>query len=121
LRKLKAISIRQPWAWLIVNGYKDIENRSWPTSLRGTVLVHAGATTKGFAPGVADAIEKAYGVCIPEEGDVSGIVGVVEITDCVDHHQSKWFEGPYGWVLANPRRVPYRACPGRLRFFTPAI
>ncbi|HDU8694716.1 TPA: ASCH domain-containing protein, partial [Morganella morganii subsp. morganii] len=38
---MKAISIRQPWAWLIVNGHKDIENRSWRTKYRGQVLVHA--------------------------------------------------------------------------------
>jgi hypothetical protein len=39
LKKLKAISIRQPWAWLIVNGYKDIENRIWAAKLRGPVLM----------------------------------------------------------------------------------
>lgn len=35
LLKLPILSIRQPWAWLIVNGYKDIENRTWPTHFRG--------------------------------------------------------------------------------------
>ena len=39
---MKALSIRQPWAWLIVNGYKDIENRNWRTNFRGRVYVHAG-------------------------------------------------------------------------------
>ncbi|WP_245839042.1 ASCH domain-containing protein [Yersinia kristensenii] len=38
---MKALSIRQPWAWLIVNGYKDIENRTWNTKCRGPVLIHA--------------------------------------------------------------------------------
>ena len=42
---MKALSIKQPWAWLIVNGYKDIENRTWKTNYRGTFLVHA---SKGF-------------------------------------------------------------------------
>lgn len=42
---MKALSIRQPWAWLIVNGYKSIENRTWNTRIRGTILIHAG---KGF-------------------------------------------------------------------------
>ncbi|WP_234838619.1 ASCH domain-containing protein [Sinorhizobium meliloti] len=37
-----AISIMQPWAWLIVNGHKDIENRDWPTKSRGPVAIHAG-------------------------------------------------------------------------------
>ena len=41
---IPALSIRQPWAWLIVNGYKDIENRDWPTVFRGRMLIHAGLT-----------------------------------------------------------------------------
>jgi hypothetical protein len=45
----KAISIRQPWAWLIVNGFKDVENRSWKTKYRGPVLVHAGRKIEKYA------------------------------------------------------------------------
>jgi hypothetical protein len=41
---MKALSIMQPWAWLIVNGLKDIENRKWSTDFRGEFLVHAGKT-----------------------------------------------------------------------------
>ncbi|MCP4687042.1 MAG: ASCH domain-containing protein, partial [Desulfobacterales bacterium] len=44
---MKALSIRQPWAWLIANGYKDIENRSWRTSFRGEFLIHAGKKFDG--------------------------------------------------------------------------
>jgi len=51
---MKAISIRQPWAWLIVNGYKDIENRSWPTKFRGRVLIHA---SKGMTRAEYDDVE----------------------------------------------------------------
>jgi hypothetical protein len=39
---MKALSIKQPWAWLIVSGHKDIENRNCPTRFRGRLLVHAG-------------------------------------------------------------------------------
>ena len=35
------ISVRQPWAWLIMNAGKDIENRTWRTDVRGRVLIHA--------------------------------------------------------------------------------
>jgi hypothetical protein len=38
---MKALSIRQPWAWLIVHGWKDVENRNWQTKHRGRFLVHA--------------------------------------------------------------------------------
>ena len=34
---MKALSIRQPWSWLILHGGKDIENRSWRTNVRGPV------------------------------------------------------------------------------------
>jgi hypothetical protein len=45
---VKALSIRQPWAWLIVNGQKDIENRCWKTHFRGKIYVHAA---KGMTRG----------------------------------------------------------------------
>ena len=39
----KAISIKQPWSFLIASGIKDVENRTWQTKFRGRVLLHAGA------------------------------------------------------------------------------
>ena len=58
----RALSIRQPWAWLILNGYKDLENRTWRTDYRGPLLIHAGmrvetdkdAVEWGFSFGCAD-------------------------------------------------------------------
>ena len=38
---MKALSIRQPWAWLIIHAGKDVENRTWCTNYRGRFLVHA--------------------------------------------------------------------------------
>jgi len=40
---MKALSIKQPWAYLIANGIKDVENRTWQTKYRGWVLIHASA------------------------------------------------------------------------------
>jgi len=40
---LTCLSVRQPWAWLIVNGHKDVENRTWSTQHRGDILIHASA------------------------------------------------------------------------------
>jgi hypothetical protein len=42
---MKALSIKQPWAWLIVHGYKDIENRTFDSPRCGRIYVHAGKTT----------------------------------------------------------------------------
>ena len=39
---MKVLTIREPWASLIINGYKKYEFRSWKTNYRGVVLIHAG-------------------------------------------------------------------------------
>lgn len=44
---MKALSIRQPWAWLIANGHKDIENRTSHTNFRGDFLIHASKKFEG--------------------------------------------------------------------------
>ena len=41
---MKALSIRQPWAWLILNAGKDVENRGSRWVYRGPVLIHVGAS-----------------------------------------------------------------------------
>ena len=46
-----------------------------------------------------------------------GIVGEVEITDCVTEHLSPWFTGPYGFLLRNARVLPFEPVSGSLRFF----
>ena len=122
LRKLKAISIRQPWAWLIVNGYKDIENRIWATNVRCPVLIHAGASTQDLQIDVKEYIERKYKITtLPDTFDLGGIIGVVDIANCVRHHPSQWFRGPFGWVLANPRQLPFKPCTGKLKFFNPDL
>ena len=121
-----ALSVRQPWAWLIVNGHKDIENRMWPTRVRGRVLIHASATVRQSSfwnaydlahdlvyPKLADSIPPLQ--CLP----LGMIVGSVEIVDCVESHESPWFEGRYGLVLRNPAVLPHRPCRGALKFFRP--
>jgi C4-dicarboxylate-specific signal transduction histidine kinase len=54
---------------------------------------------------------------LPESFDTGGIVGVVVIKVCMKRHCSKWFHGPFGWVLADARRLPFKRCKGRLKFF----
>lgn len=116
-----ALSIRQPWAWLIIHGGKDIENRSWPTRVRGRVLVHAAKTCAlddyvsagvlvGALPGVP---------LLPRAVDLErgGIIGSVEIVDCVTASASPWFCGPYGFALRDARPLSFRPCRGRLGFF----
>jgi hypothetical protein len=93
LSKLRALTIRQPWAWLIVNGYKDIENRSWQTRHRGALLIHAGASKSDLNKNVLAAIEKRYHVRLPQDYVHSGLIGVVNIADCKKRTSSPWHRG----------------------------
>lgn len=46
---MKVLSVKQPWAALLVNGIKDIENRTRRTTFRGRILIHASkAQRSGF-------------------------------------------------------------------------
>jgi len=38
---MKTLTVRQPWAWAIARGHKNIENRSWTTNYRGPLAIHA--------------------------------------------------------------------------------
>jgi hypothetical protein len=120
-----ALSIRQPWAWLILNGGKDIENRDWPTKYRGRILVHAAKGMSSdewghawdFAQGSGagpKALERDLTFHTIERG---GIVGSVEIVDCVTDSDSRWFVGKYGFVLRDPQPLPFTPWRGQLGFF----
>jgi hypothetical protein len=108
----KIISIRQPWATLIVRGIKDIENRSWATRYRGPVLVHASLRRSPHS--LAD-IARQFGIDLPKvELPLGGIVGTTNIIDCVAAHPSPWFEGKFGFVLEQSRELPFMPWKGSL-------
>lgn len=115
-----AISIRQPWAWAILHAGKPVENRSWSTNIRGPICIHAakGMTLDEYYE--ASQFIATLGMNdIPFPGDMQrgGIIGVADLVDCVAEHPSPWFFGPYGFVLANPRAVPFISVKGALGFF----
>jgi hypothetical protein len=120
---MKALSIRQPWAWLIVNGHKDIENRTWPTNFRGPVLIHAakGMTLSEYNEAYSIAAEN--GVTIPPKHELQrgGIVGHATITGCEsgtrEENLSPWYFGPFGFVLSDAKPLPFEPCRGALGFF----
>ena len=116
-----ALSIRQPWASLILKAGKDIENRCWPTKFRGRILIHAakGCTRKELEDAL-DFAEAASGTrytvdlkTIPR----GGIVGSVEIVDCVSASASPWFVGGFGFLLRDPLPLPFTPFKGSLGFF----
>ncbi len=119
---LRALSVRQPWAWLIVNGYKDVENRSWATKHRGPLLIHAGSSKANLGDEMLRDDERQYGVKLPSRGEyeLGGIVGLVEVVGCTERSNSPWYDPDWiGWILANPRRLSFRPCKGALNLFKP--
>ncbi len=114
-----ALSVRQPYAWLIVRGFKDIENRTWPTKFRGEFLVHASATyAKRDYQDDADYYGEQFEVPFPTyEAMVGGIVGQCKLVNCVRRSNSRWFNGPHGFVLADAQAFPLVPWKGQLGFF----
>ena len=113
--KIGTLSIRQPWAFLIVNGMKDIENRTWDTAYRGPLLIHTGKTPDdAISELVGHLRDQGYTVPSMGEYDLGGIVGVVNMVEVVTIHRSIWFHGPFGYVLENPRPLPFTPARGHL-------
>ncbi|OLS61847.1 ASCH domain-containing protein [Pseudomonas putida] len=119
---MKALSIKQPWAWLIIHGGKDIENRTWHTRFRGRFLVHASqGMTRDYWRAASRFCEERVLSLPPfySEADLlrGGIIGSVELVDSVDHSDSPWYVGDMGFVLRDPKPLPFIPCKGRLQFF----
>lgn len=125
-----ALSVKQPWAALIVTGVKSIEVRTWATRVRGPVLIHASK--------IADPRPEGWAlVSTPELRAVAarrgGILGTATLAECVKYDTAEafagacaahrnapeWFRatGLYGFVFQSPRLLAYHACPGRTMFF----
>ena len=139
---MKALSIKQPWATLILLGKKDIENRNWrigrndqhgPTSgckanfrieLPTRIYVHAGKQYDRncleflWDRGINIMESLLLEPYLKNRGCMGAIVGEVDIVDCVLESESPWFVGKYGFVLENPviypNPIPYA---GQLGFF----
>jgi hypothetical protein len=126
---LRVLSVRQPYADLILRGVKDVENRSRPTNYRGLLLIHASKSaalaktlsgeTVGDDERWPDWQSLAYGA----------IVGAVELTECLDVRGlsarkraaiSPFANGPYCWRLAGAQQwakpVP---CTGQVGLWRP--
>lgn len=103
-----ALTIRQPYAWLIVAGLKPIENRTWSTTWRGPLLIHAAVKLHDHS---IEEIEQHYNVTVDRKAlQFGGVIGQADLVDVVTgSYRSKWFDGPFGWVLENPRPLPFRA------------
>lgn len=125
-----ALSIRQPWASLLVHGYKMIEIRTWTTSHRGRLLIHAA---KLFDPR-PEGWKRVPTHVMPHTELRGGIIGSVELTGICEYQSKEvfsfdrrlhlnnpaWFQPPrmYGFVVTRAKALPFRATNGQVRIFS---
>lgn len=133
-----ALSIRQPWASLIAEGFKLVENRGWATSYRGMFFIHASKAPMEERDVIcATRILETYhgirsqhirNIIESSESKRGGIIGVSRIVDVVQDFPSPWARhGEYHFVLDivnKPSHVPTEdwftdiiPYPGKLGFF----
>lgn len=124
---MKAISVCQPWAWLIVAGDKPVENRTWFTRYRGPILIHAG---KSRGHMTQSALDSALRINADPPLAFGAIIGMCEVVDCVHitHpriHGMVYAEGPWCWLLKNRahfgKPIPWRGQLGIFEVPNPVI
>lgn len=113
---MRVLTVKQPWAWALISGPKRVENRTWETSYRGPLLIHAGKSHSDLTL-ARDLFE------LPDHLDFGAIIGVVDLVDCVPIASVKndpFAEGPWCWITTNPRPLSesYR-CNGALGLWSP--
>ena len=117
---MKALSLKQPWATMIVTGIKAIENRTWKSNYRGSLLIHASMTFDfEGAKWIVNKDPALNGFIYHSNHYKGGIIGKVKMVDCIkktevfdiDFHAlgfedpetiTEWFFGPYGFVFKDP-------------------
>lgn len=123
------MSIKQPWATLLLKGLKTIEIRRWPTARRGRILIHA-ARVPDTRP---EATRHITADLMPFTEMKGGIIGSIELIDCLPYrdlpsfaadqtlhfNEPSWYEPPvlYGFKFADPQELPFQKYPGWFRFF----
>lgn len=133
---VKALSIRQPWVWAILNAGKRIENRPRRFHYRGPICLHASlhkdtnSAEWDACMAILDEMHGAFtmrelasqqgrwsSASTSDEAKRGGIIGTAEIVDLIDHSDDPWFFGPFGLVLENVKPVDFIPVKGALGLF----
>lgn len=114
--KHKVLTVKQPWAYLLCSGIKDIENRTWklPEKYKNEwVLVHASKKPNAdyslpsmlIREQYKDAEKRMRGLeALFATFDNSAIIGAVKFSDCVINHPGIWAEHSRGWP-SDPKHI----------------
>jgi len=116
---MKALSLKQPFAELIVSGKKTIELRKWKTSFRGLFLIHASKNPDSKAMKGHGFKDLPLG-CIVGQAvlkDVKEYAGSEDFFKDKDKHLASQDFGNYGFILEDAKRLPEVQCPGKLNFW----
>jgi hypothetical protein len=127
---MKALSVRQPWAHFIVEGFKNYENRNWgPDYLKlqlrlcpvgSDFLIHASksVTKKEYDEACAFAFRAGlFAMPAFDRLKLGGIVGITRLENIVKESSSPWFTGPIALKLKASYPLPFIPCSGQLGFF----
>lgn len=108
---MKTLTIKEPWATLIIEGYKSYEFRSWKTNYRGKILIHAGLSLEKDSKKRFEDYNLTY--------QMGNIIGEAELVDCIkvdDKLQDELsninplvyaktsHKGEYAWKLENIKK-----------------
>lgn len=118
---MKSLSVRQPWAWLIANGYKTIETRTKNTHFRGDLLISASKAK------MTKAVEKEFFNKYPQAKDdieYGKAVCIVRLWDCMemvaDHQKAACcplYDRAKSWFLTDVRKIEPFPVHGQLNLF----
>ena len=114
---MKALTLTQPYATAIAMGYKHIETRSWRTSYRGELAIHAAKGFPNWAKEFAG-LEMTQGRLGTSPLPTSAVLCIVTLTDCirtedvdpdlpsVERSYGDFTSGRWAWTLENVRVLP---------------
>jgi len=125
-RPILGLTVHQPWAWFIAQGYKPIENRTWSPPARavgGYLAVHASkkfnpaevlsdlnwAWVNSLMPRPLGTLEQLVAQLQVQCGHV---LAVTMVTGSVRQSSNRWFFGPVGWTLADTVAIEPVPCRG---------
>lgn len=108
---MRALTIRQPFAWAIAAGHKAVENRSWSTSYRGPLAIHAGLRQDVEAMQDHRVMAATHGWVVehwPREDRPWHTVGaIVAVAELVDVHPATGCCKPWGVGIYNCRQAKH--------------